>query len=178
MVFVKGDSMKNSTALKTTLLATGIALFTGITAFTVAPVTTPVRAVTLSQPQDEDPRQFILELINEHRATRNLPALKLMDELNDEAEKHSQHMASGAVKFGHTGFNDRYNRISKKIAGMNGLAENVAYGDVSLEEIVEGWLNSIGHKKNIEGEFNYTGSGIGQRRGCVFFYTQISLKKN
>jgi uncharacterized protein YkwD len=173
--------MKKNTAFSITLLACVATLFITATSFKTTRPALRVHAVTLYPAPDSadiaGTRNTILKLINEHRASLKLPALQLLDELNTEAQQHSDKMASGSVGFGHTGFGDRYNRISKKVKGVNGIAENVAYGDITTEEIVDGWLNSLGHKKNIEGDFNYTGIGIGQRKDGVYFYTQIFLKK-
>ena len=35
------------------------------------------------------------------------------------------------------------------------VGENVAAGQMTAREVVDGWLNSPGHKKNIEGRFTF-----------------------
>ena len=54
-------------------------------------------------------------------------------------------------------------------------AENVAYGAETAEEVVRMWLKSPGHKKNIEGKYNYTGIGIARGRNGQLYYTQLFI---
>jgi uncharacterized protein YkwD len=122
-------------------------------------------------------RNDILDLINQYRARKGKPALALADEASAEAETHSKRMAKGAVNFGHGGFDERSARLLKKIKGINATAENVAYGYSSAEEVVKGWLNSPGHRKNIEGNYNVTGIGVARSRNGDLYYTQIFLNK-
>jgi uncharacterized protein YkwD len=55
-------------------------------------------------------------------------------------------------------------------------AENVgmARGDFAAEEIVDIWLESQGHKENIEGPYTLSGVGSYELDGAVYF-TQIFL---
>ncbi|MGA1825447.1 MAG: CAP domain-containing protein [bacterium] len=39
--------------------------------------------------------------------------------------------------------------------------------------VVERWLNSPGHKKNIEGNYNLTGIGVVQANNLTYYFTQI-----
>lgn len=59
--------------------------------------------------------RIILELVNKHRKKNDLPKLKAIDELTEIAEKHSKNMGDGKVKVGHGGFDNRYNKIKKKL---------------------------------------------------------------
>ncbi len=66
----------------------------------------------------------------------------------------------------------------RKAAGfISGAAENVAYGNMTAAKVVDGWLHSPGHKKNIEGNYNLTGIGTVQREDGVIYFTQIFIKK-
>ena len=86
-------------------------------------------------------------------------------------------MASQRVAFSHDGFEKRVKAISKSLEGV-GFAENVAYGQTSAEEVMESWLNSPGHKKNIEGNFTHIGVGIGKAKNGTLYFTQIFVKIN
>jgi uncharacterized protein YkwD len=44
--------------------------------------------------------------------------------------------------------------------GFSGAAENIAWGYPTAEAVLTGWLNSPGHKANIE-NCNLTGHGVG-----------------
>jgi uncharacterized protein YkwD len=114
----------------------------------------------------------ILEYVNEDRKEHGLIALRMNDLESNLASKHSKDMAGGKVKFGHDGFNARAKTIQKAL-GSTIIGENVASGQMTAREVVDGWLNSPGHKRNIEGDFTLTGIGYAiDRKGDIYF-TQI-----
>lgn len=114
----------------------------------------------------------ILQYVNDDRKQHDLPPL-LMNALESSlASKHSQDMADGKVKFGHDGFNGRAKAIQKAF-GSTEVGENVASGQMTAREVVDGWLNSPGHKKNIEGDFIFTGIGYASNRKGDIYFTQI-----
>ncbi|SFD51078.1 Uncharacterized conserved protein YkwD, contains CAP (CSP/antigen 5/PR1) domain [Chitinophaga sp. CF118] len=118
----------------------------------------------------------ILYYTNKFRASKGLPPLK--QEINCKllAEKHSQDMASGKTGFGHDGFEVRAAAISKVLGGASGAAENVAYGTLDAKGVVDGWINSPGHRKNMLGDFNLIGIGYAQGKGRIIYFTQLFIK--
>ncbi len=118
----------------------------------------------------------VFNKINSYRLKKGLNELKYLDAAAVEAYKHSKRMANRSVPFGHSGFNTRFNRIKKKYPAMMGYAENVAYGAQDAEEVVDMWLHSSGHKKNIRGNYTHTGVGIARNRRGVLYYTQIFVR--
>ena len=58
-----------------------------------------------------------------------------------------------------------------------GAAENLAYGELSAEAVVKGWINSPGHKKNIEGNYTLTGIGTYQDAKGVIYFTQLFMRQ-
>jgi len=119
----------------------------------------------------------ILTLINQHRKTLGLSELQALNVANAEAQQHSVDMVKGTTPFGHDGFESRVADIRKVTGFISGAAENVAYGNLTAAEVIDGWLHSPGHKKNIEGNYNLTGIGTVQREDGVIFFTQIFIKK-
>ena len=119
----------------------------------------------------------ILKLVNDHRAGKGLGPLKMNDIISQAAEKHSGNMASGKIPFGHDGFDERMARVTKQLKPANAWAENVAYGSHDAKEIVDMWLHSPGHKKNIEGDYNLSGIGIAKGTDGNYYYTQIFINK-
>lgn len=115
----------------------------------------------------------ILVLINQHRKKKGLPALSSNPVIEAEARRHTIAMASHQSPFGHDGFSYRSKVITSKVAGVTATAENVAYGSRSAEEVVNGWLKSSGHKKNIEGKYKLTGIGVARDEKSVLYFTQI-----
>ncbi len=119
----------------------------------------------------------ILTLINKHRAKKGLSPLQYNAAIAQASEKHSRNMASGRIPMGHSGFDERTDRLIKDIKGADAAAENVAYGAKTAERVVEMWLDSKGHRKNIEGNYNLTGIGVVRNRKGVLYYTQIFIHK-
>jgi uncharacterized protein YkwD len=48
---------------------------------------------------------------------------------------------------------------------------------LTAHKVVDGWLHSPGHKKNIEGDYNFTGIGVSKDKNGRIYYTQIFLRK-
>jgi len=119
----------------------------------------------------------ILKQVNQYRASKGLPLLTLNNVISAEAENHSQKMASGRTPFGHSGYSSRINTITNQLGTVTRSAENVAYGSRSAQEVVSNWLNSPGHKQNIEGDFNLTGIGVARNKKGVLYYTQLFIKR-
>ena len=136
------------------------------TTTTAAPKTTPANIA----PAIED---AILGLVNNYRKKKGLPALQTNYVIETEARRHTVSMATHSVPFGHNGFSYRSKVITSKIPGITGTAENVAYGSRSAQEVVDGWLKSPGHRKNIEGNYRLTGIGVARDAKSVLYFTQI-----
>jgi uncharacterized protein YkwD len=118
----------------------------------------------------------IFRYVNEHRQSLGLSPLKINEEANRQAYIHSKNMATGKTPFSHDGFEQRMASVQKTTGWIMASAENVAYGKLSAREVVKGWLNSPGHKKNIEGNYLYTGIGIFQDRKGITYFTQIFFR--
>ena len=118
----------------------------------------------------------VLRLVNEHRTNMGLSALKMNPVISKAAAVHTHNMATKKVSFGHDGYDERMNGISKQLKNVTADAENVAYGAKTAKEVVEMWLHSPGHKKNIEGNYNLTGLAIEKGTDGQFYYTQIFVK--
>jgi uncharacterized protein YkwD len=115
----------------------------------------------------------ILNYVNEDREQHGLASLKMNEVESAIAEKHSRDMANGKVAFGHTGLNSRAKAIRKALGAISSIGENVASGQMNAREVVDGWLNSPGHKRNIEGDFTLTGIGYARDKKGNIYFTQI-----
>ncbi len=119
----------------------------------------------------------ILRLINEHRTEMALKPLVMNKAISNVAAGHSRNMATEKVPFGHKGFDDRMDLLAEKLKPTSSFAENVAYGATTADEAYDLWINSPGHRQNIEGDFNLTGIGIVKSKSGDLYYTQIFVKK-
>lgn len=126
---------------------------------------------------DAEMRKMILYYVNAHRAKHHLSPLSLNEDVSKEAAKHSRAMASKSIPFGHAYFNDRIHRVYQQVKNCNGGAENVAYYRLNAKRLVDAWIASPGHRRNIEGHYNVTGIGIAHGKTGWAYYTQIFVKK-
>ena len=96
---------------------------------------------------------------------------------NELARAHSRAMASGRVRLGHSGFDERAASLARS-GGLQHTAENVSkHRGRSVEEVaavaLEMWLKSRSHRANLEGDFQLTGVGAARGRDGVIYLTQI-----
>jgi uncharacterized protein YkwD len=123
--------------------------------------------------------QATYQQVNQYRRSRNLPPLKLNARISQEARIHSQRMAAKTTPFSHQGFESRVKALAAVLplqqAGEN-LAVNRGYGN-PVATAIRGWIDSPGHRKNMEGDFNLTGIGVAQNSVGEYYFTQIFLKQ-
>lgn len=115
----------------------------------------------------------ILLYVNLDRHSHGLKPLSLNNTESNLALQHSKNMATGKTPFGHQGLESRTNTISKKVGPVEAAGENVAMGQMSAKEVVNDWLSSPGHKRNIEGDFILTGIGCVKNKTGMTYFTQI-----
>lgn len=117
--------------------------------------------------------------INNYRATKGKPPLTLNTTITKQARLHSQNMAARKVPFGHQGFSQRVSAIASVFPIM-AAAENVAYNwghSDPATVAVRGWINSPGHRFNIEGNYNLTGIGVAKSANGAYYFTQIFIRR-
>ncbi len=118
-------------------------------------------------------------LVNEHRVSQGLKPLAFNPEISAIARHHSRNIASGRIGFGHGGIESRREKIAGFIA-QPGVGENVAMvpkGPSHVEAVaVSNWLESPGHRRNIEGAYDLTGVGIAQGPAGEYYFTQLFVR--
>jgi uncharacterized protein YkwD len=118
----------------------------------------------------------ILFFVNEFRRSKGLPALQANSYISSVALGHSRDMLTGKSPFGHDGFRQRIDQISSRLGKLHVAAENVASGPMDAREVVDGWLHSPGHRRNIMGDFQLTGIGVAEAANGMIYFTQIFVK--
>ena len=93
-----------------------------------------------------------LPVFTQERLAAGLNALTLSNQLNQAAQAHAEDMATHDY-FSHTGLNGSSpgERISATGYVWRTYGENIAYGYASAESVMQGWMNSDGHRGNIKG---------------------------
>ncbi|MEL6140250.1 MAG: CAP domain-containing protein [Bacteroidota bacterium] len=123
--------------------------------------------------------QSVMDLVNQWRTNgcrcgnQNMPpvsALTFHNDLMEAAQSHSQDQAS-MNRMQHAG-SDGSNvgqRVTRSGYTWRAVAENVAWNYQTAESVVNGWINSEGHCRNIMNS-NYRHMGIAQQN---WFWTQV-----
>jgi uncharacterized protein YkwD len=117
----------------------------------------------------------LLELTNKARVAEKLPPLKPNAALFQAARSHSANMAK-QDKLEHELDGKRVSdRASAAGYDWDEIAENIAYTDEgSAEEIVNGWLKSEGHRKNLlNPDVTDIGLGVAKNAKGEWYYTQV-----
>lgn len=117
----------------------------------------------------------ILELINNHRLSIGLNPLRNMDIIKSQAYSHTDYMVDQNT-VSHDNFFSRKNYLTNNI-GAKSVSENVAYGFTSAKSVVNAWLDSEGHKQNIEGNFTDFDISAEKNADGKWYYTNIFIKK-
>ncbi|GAX35220.1 CAP domain-containing protein [Nodularia sp. NIES-3585] len=118
----------------------------------------------------------VFDDINRYRVDHNLPKLVLNENITQQARIHSQNMANGKVPFSHDGFEQRVTAIPLR---YNNASENVAVNrgySNPASQAVTGWLESPGHLKNIQGDYDLTGIGVATNAKGEVYLTQIFIR--
>ena len=113
--------------------------------------------------------------INEYRNVQGLSPLTLNARISQQAQIHSQNMASNNTSFSHADFKFRIKNIAQKITyktAAENIAFNQGYNDPGKQAIT-GWINSPSHQKNMVGNYNLTGVGVAQNSQGEYYFTQI-----
>lgn len=117
--------------------------------------------------------QEVFDLVNQIREENGLEPFVYNEILAETARVHSQDMID-------RDFFDHYNPDGKSPFDRmrdNGLsysmaAENIAVGYPSPEAVVEGWMNSEGHRANILGDCEELGVGLALGGHYGYYWTQ------
>ena len=117
----------------------------------------------------------IVELINDYRISLGLNSLDNMDVIKSQAYTHTDYMIAHD-NVSHDNFYQRKTYLVSNV-GANKVSENVAYGFTSAESVVNAWLNSDGHRANIEGDYTDFDISAEQNNEGKWYFTNIFVKK-
>ncbi|OXS78349.1 CAP domain-containing protein [Domibacillus enclensis] len=137
---------------------------------------TPATPAAEAAPQQETPapsetaadagsvnafEQEVAKLVNEERAKAGLQALQLDTKLSEVARAKSQDMKDNGY-FSHQSptYGSPFDMMKQFGITYNTAGENIAKGQQTPEEVMEAWMNSDGHRKNIlSADFTHIGVG-------------------
>lgn len=167
------------------IVLTAIIFCTGVILTVLQPWTT-VLAYTgcggaVAAAQNPTYEAQVVELVNQRRAEQSLPPMKIVPQLTDAARYHATDMTEENY-FSHAS-QDLVNgdyvqvcswsvRIKSYYTNSWSIGENIAYGYRTPEQVMQGWMESPGHRDNILGNYNEIGVGYVNNRWVQDFGTR------
>lgn len=130
----------------------------------------PQQQETTKQPEQQEQTQAqqlnefeqkVVELTNNERTAQGLSPLKVDTELSKVAREKSRDMAANDY-FAHNSptYGSPFDMMKQFGISYQTAGENIAKGQRTPEEVVNGWMNSEGHRKNIMNP-DFTHIGVG-----------------
>ncbi|HBL6448524.1 TPA: sporulation protein [Clostridioides difficile] len=117
----------------------------------------------------------VVDLVNIERAKAGLNPLTLDSSISNVATKKSQDMIDDNY-FSHNSptYGSPFDMLKKFGISYKTAGENIAMGQKTPKEVVNAWMNSEGHRKNIMNpNFSKIGVGVAQKSGGSIYWTQI-----
>jgi len=115
----------------------------------------------------------VFDLTNVFRMKNGIGLLQWDDQIADTARKHSKDMEERGY-FEHTNPDglSPFDRMKADGISYSSAAENIAYGYSDAFHVYNGWLNSLGHRRNmLNGNLQRLGVGIFKHQYTQNFYT-------
>lgn len=109
--------------------------------------------------EDKNIIEQVYNLVNEERAKEDIAPFELSEELSKAADERAKELIKS---FSHIRPNGLicFSILSEYDIDWSYVGENIAYGAKTAEYVVDLWINSEGHKKNIlNSSFNRIGIG-------------------
>lgn len=116
----------------------------------------------------------LFQLINNHRVSLNMNPFVFDSISLYFAKEHSTYMASKGTT-SHAKFETRAEQIAR-LSGAESIVENVAKDYDTINLAFEAWLESNGHKKNIEGNYTHSAIGIAENEAGDLYFTQLFFR--
>lgn len=117
----------------------------------------------------------VLQLVNKERSARGLNPLQMDSKVQQVARIKSQDMQKNNY-FDHTSptYGSPFDMLKSFGVNYSMAGENIAYGHTSPAAVVEGWMNSQGHRENILNP-NFTHLGVGYEP-VGHYWTQMFIR--
>lgn len=117
-----------------------------------------------------------LSLVNQYRMHLGLNSLKNLQAITTTAYSHSDLMASGRRRFGHTGWRQRCDYLKQTIKASS-CGEIVAKGQMTSADVLDSWVSSPLHREAIERpDWTHTGYAQVFSKDGVPYWTEIFVR--
>ena len=115
----------------------------------------------------------VVRLVNIERAKYGLSALSVDSKVQQAAQIRAQECM---ISFSHTRPDGQscFTALKEVGATYNSAGENIAMGQKTPAQVVNAWMNSEGHRKNIlNGNFKYIGVGFYEGSNGTYYWSQF-----
>ncbi|MBY0485984.1 MAG: CAP domain-containing protein [Flavobacteriaceae bacterium] len=115
-------------------------------------------------------------IINDYRASHGKNTLEIVNHISYKSEEHNEYMIDNNV-VNHDYFEERSNNIIEVLGAVK-VGENIAYNFSTPNAALYAWLNSPGHKANLDGDYTHFGISITVNPATgKKYYTNMFMKK-
>lgn len=121
----------------------------------------------------------IIRLTNGERVKAGVPELEVLPELMDCAQAKADDMLANHY-FGHTSprYGSANDMVKTLVPGYKGACENINLGGITPSEVIEGWVISEEHYKNmIDTRVTHIGVGIVENSTGTLIWVQQLMRK-
>ena len=118
----------------------------------------------------------LLDAINNYRESQGKNPLIMINHMSYKSQEHNLYMIEKNV-VNHDFFHERSSNIIEVLGAIK-VAENVAYNYNNANSVLNAWLNSPDHKKNLDGEYTHIGISITvNTTNGKKYYTNMFMRK-
>ncbi len=116
----------------------------------------------------------VVRLVNVERAKNGLGALSIDAGITKTATLKSQDMVKNNY-FSHTSptYGSPFDLMKQYGVSYRAAGENIAMGQTTPAQVMNGWMNSAGHRANIlNSSYTKIGVGVAQNASGTYYWTQ------
>ena len=118
----------------------------------------------------------LAQKINDYRVSQGLNTLEIVNHISFKSEEHNEYMIDNNV-VNHDYFSERAENIIEVLGAVK-VGENIAYNFSTPNAAMYAWLNSPGHKANLDGDYTHFGVSIKiNPANGKKYYTNMFMKK-
>ena len=118
----------------------------------------------------------LAQMINDYRVSHGKETLIRVDHISCKSKEHNDYMIFNN-KISHDNFTERAQNLID-VLGAYEVGENLAYNFSFPSTVLNAWLNSPGHKANLDGDYTHFGISISTCPSTgKKYYTNMFMKK-
>lgn len=124
-------------------------------------------------------KRKVFDLVNQERQNRGLKPYKYYNKLAHVAQKKAKDMRDNNY-FSHQSptYGSPFEMLEEFGIEYSAAGENIARGQRSAEEVMNSWMNSPGHRKNIlSKKYTHIGVGLAQNKQNTNYWVQMFIRK-